>query len=279
MEVLDRISPSYSDSTRALYELAGAALEAKKNDLKPPPGKPAYEERALAALARIPELGVSADHATIRDYFAAKLLLADIYYKANQPEKLDALAQALAKSLDGRDLSVQEAFRTSVRSLSLYAKLGRGEMDYKAARYGKAHALLVPVVKELTDPVKAAELADLKEKNPQLLRAVLGLALRANVQDNQVDQGKAILELLQQTFPENSFEILVQLIQQLRTTLQDLRQQGTPAREQLKKTVANFSTFLDELTKQQQKSTNRKCCSFWGRVTPALTSTNGRPSS
>ena len=143
-------------------------------------------------------------------------------------------------------------------------------MDYKAGRYGKACALLVPVVKELTDPVKVGELADLKEKNPQLLRAVLGLALRASVQDNQVDQGKAILELLQQTFPENSFEILVQLIQQLRTTLEELRQQGTPAREQLKKTVANFSTFLDELTKQQQKSAQPEMLLFLGQSYSSL---------
>jgi hypothetical protein len=270
VEVLDRISPSYSDSTRSLYELASAALKAKKIDLKPPPSKPAYEQRALAALARIPDLRPSADPATTRDYFAAKLLLADIYYRANQPEKLDALSQTLAKRLDGCDRNVQEAFRTPILSLSLYAKLGRGEMDYKAGRYGKTRELLGPVVKKLTDPAKAAELADLREKDPQLLRAVLGLALRASVQDNHVDQGKAILELLQQTFPENSFEILVQLIQQLRTALQELRQQGAPAREQLNKTVASFSTFLDELTKQQQKNAKPDMLLFLGQSYSSL---------
>src|SRR5262249_43908432 len=93
VEVLDRISSSYAESTRALYQLAGAAFEAQKNDQKPPPGKPAYEERALAALVRIPELTPSADSATSRDYFAAKLSLADVYYRTQQHEKLEALAQ------------------------------------------------------------------------------------------------------------------------------------------------------------------------------------------
>ena len=92
------IPPSYADSTRSLYLLAAAALAAHKNDAKPPPGKPSYEERALAALASVPDLNPAADGATIRDYFAAKLTLAEIYYKAKQHEQLEALAQILAFS-------------------------------------------------------------------------------------------------------------------------------------------------------------------------------------
>jgi hypothetical protein len=270
VEALERISPSYPDSTRSLYQLARAALQAQKNEVKRPPGKPAYEERALAALTRIPDLKLSADGATCRDYFAAKLTLADVYYQAKQHEKLQALAQALARSLDDTGEKVQEEFRTPVVSLSLYAKLGMAESDYKVGRYRQARELLAPVVQELTDPAKAAQWSDLKEKNPQLLRALLGLALRASVQDNHVDQGKQILERLQKTFPENSWEILVQLVQQLRSQLEELRRQGAVASEQRQKTVTNFATFLDELSKQQQKNTKPEITIFLGQSYSSL---------
>src|SRR5207253_3005111 len=116
---------------------------------------------------------------------------------------------ALAKSIDRTDERIQEEFRIPVLSLGLYAKLGRGEIDYQAGRYSKAYELVAPVVKELTDPAKASQLAELKEKNPQLLRAVLGFALRASVQDNKLNEGRQILDSMQKTFPENSREILV----------------------------------------------------------------------
>src|SRR5262249_29721399 len=139
VEMLERISPSYSDATRSLRELAEAALAAQKNEIKPIPGKPSYLELALAALAKIPDLKPGADGFTSRDYFAAKLTLADIFYKAKDHDKLEALAQSLAKSLDAADGKIQEEFRIPVMSLSLYAKLGRGEIDCKAGRYSKAY--------------------------------------------------------------------------------------------------------------------------------------------
>jgi hypothetical protein len=95
---------------------------------------------------------------------------------------------------------------------------------------------------------------DLKEKNPHLVRAVLGLALRASVQDNQADQGKQILDLMQKVFPETSTENLVQLVQQLQIHVQNLRRQGPSAAERLRKTVASFSGFLDELGKQPERN-------------------------
>src|SRR5439155_2609883 len=137
-------------------------------------------------------------------------------------------------------------------------------MDYKAGRYDKAYEQFAPVLKEMIDPAKTSQLSELKEKNPQLLRAVLGFALRASVQDNKVDQGKQILDLMQKTFPENSLEILVGLVQQLKSQIDDLRQQGAPASGQLKKTVTSFSMFLDELTKQQEKDVKPEMTLFLG---------------
>src|SRR5262249_12083692 len=72
VEVLERVGSGSPNATRSLYKLAAAALQAQKNEAAPPPGKPSYEDRAVAALARIPELSPSADRATVQDYFAAK---------------------------------------------------------------------------------------------------------------------------------------------------------------------------------------------------------------
>jgi hypothetical protein len=270
VEVLDRISSSYSDVTRSLSQLARAALQAQKNGLQPPAGKPGYQERALASLARVPDLRSAAEPAMVRDYFTAELTLADIYYQRKQHDQLDALAQKLAKKLEGTEEGIRQEFRSAVFSLSLYAKLGRGETDYQAGRYSKVRELLAPVVKELKDPAQASQLTDLKEKNPPLVRAVLGLALRASVQDNRVDQGKEILDILQKMFPENALEDLVLLVQQVQIHLESLRRQGPSAAEQRKKTVASFTAFLDELRKQQAKNPKPEITLFLGQSYSSL---------
>jgi hypothetical protein len=254
VEVLERISPAYPDATRSLYQLAGAALQAQKEQLAPPPGKAPYRDRAIAALLRVPELTAGADSETVQGYVNGKLLLADLYYKDRQYGKVAELADRLLKQVEGLDESTKAEHRTNVYALVLYAKLGQAEAAYKAGRFTQSREMLDPTVKELTDPAHASLVADLKQKDPGILRAVLGLALRANIQDSRIVQGREILDLLQKTFPDNSNDIMVQLVGQLREQIKDLRQQGQPAEEQLKKTVDSFSTFLDQLTKQQEKS-------------------------
>ena len=265
VEVLDRISPSYSERTRSLYQLAGAALQAQKNDRPPPPGQPSYQERALAALTSIPDLRSAADAATRRDYFAAKLMLAEIYYQTKQHEKLQALAQSLTASLEGTDVKIQQDFRTSILALSLYAKLGMAEADYQAGRYQKVREVLAPLVREMTAPSRTAEFLDLKEKNPQLLRALLVLALRAGVQDRDMDHSRQIFEVLQKTFPESSLDMLVQLVQQIQIQLEELRLRGAGSGEELTKTVTSFSAFLDQLSRQQDKNPKPEITLFLGQ--------------
>jgi hypothetical protein len=251
VEALDRISPGYSDSTRAIYQLAGAALQAEKEEDKPPQGRPAYQARAVAALLRIPELAAPAEPGTVQAYFAAKLMLADIYYRTKQYEQLQALAESLLKSLEGLDEKTKTQHQANVLALKLYAELGKAEAHYTAGRYTKARESLDPIVERIKDPAEAKSLAD---KDPRLLRALLGLALRANVQDSKLNRGKDVLELLQKTSPENSIEILVQFVQQLNNQVQLLRERGEAGKQDLDRTVTNFTMFLDELARQQEKT-------------------------
>jgi TolA-binding protein len=253
VDVLERITPGYPEATHVYYQLAAAALQAEKDGSKPAIGKRSYRDRALAALTKIPELSATADAAAIRDYFGAKLLQGNIYYLTKQFALMQTLADALQKRLDAlTDDRAKAEQRLTVRSLDLSAKLGQAEADAAVGQYAKARALLDPLVAQLKDPARADQFADLKEKRPELVRAVLASALRANVQDSKLDQGKAILDLLQQKFPENSQEIMVEFIQQLQEQIHQLRQQGEAAKPQLEKTVGNFSAFLEELAKQQE---------------------------
>jgi hypothetical protein len=254
IEVLERVTSTYSELSRCLYELAGAALQAEREEFKPPPGRPSYQVQAEKALLRIPDLAGTSDPATVRDYFGAKLTLANIYYRTKRYEALQALAQDLLKRLGTLDEKTKAAHQANVLALKLYADLGRAEAEYTGGRYAKARQILDPVVTQMKNLAQAGLLTEVKEKDPRLIRALLGLALRASVQDNKLDAGREILDLLQKAFPENSLDSLVQLVQQLRDQIQHLRQQGESAKAQLDKTVANFSTFLDELTKQQEKN-------------------------
>ena len=60
---------------------------------------------------------------------------------------------------------------------------------------------------------------------------------------------QAPLELVQKIFPDSWQESLVLLVQQLREQIQQLRDQGEPAKDRLERTIASFSSFLEELAK------------------------------
>src|SRR5207245_6227370 len=138
--VLERITPGYADGIKAMYLLAGAAFQAQKEAQVP--GKPSYQDRALAALLRLPELPASTDPVTVRDYFNAKQILAGIYYRTKQYEKMEALTAALVKKIDELEGDLKAEQRTTVLGLNLYAKLGRAEAEYDAGRYAKAREML-----------------------------------------------------------------------------------------------------------------------------------------
>jgi hypothetical protein len=254
VSVLSRISPAYADITRSLYQLAGAAFQADKEGQKPATGQPSFRVRALDALTRIPDLAPGADPGTIHDYFNARLVLADVYYKSKQFDKLDTLATNLLKNLDELDEKTKTDQRGNLLNLTLYAKLGRAEAEYAGGRFSKAREMLEPVVKQLLDPTQSALLGQAKEKDPQVVLAVLGLALRANVQDNQVVRGVELLELLRKTFADSYTEVLAQLVQHVHEQIDRLRREGETAKAALDQITVNFKIFLDNLAKQQEKN-------------------------
>src|SRR5262249_53472280 len=128
-------------------------------------------------------------------------------------------------------------------------RLGEADATFKAGEYAKAATLLEPYLNQLRDPKTAAQLLEMK--NPGLLHGVLGLAMRAYVQDNKTDRAQDVLQLLQKTSPENSLDALKDLVRQLSQQIHDLRQKGQSAQALLDQTVQSFSFFLDELARQK----------------------------
>jgi tetratricopeptide (TPR) repeat protein len=251
VEVLEGIGSGYADATRALYQLGLAAWRAHLDKVKAAPEKAAFADRAVAALARISPPADGSGMAELRDYFAAKRLLADIYYATRQFDRMQTLAEALLKRLDRLDDNTKAEEQTNILATALYAKLGKAESLYESGQYAQARSLLEPLVSQLKNPAESRAHAGLKDQDPGLWRALLGLALRANVQEGKTERAQEILDLLQKSFPENSLDILIQFVAQLRTQMAKLHQQGPAAKPRVDQTVASFSAFLDQLAKQQ----------------------------
>jgi hypothetical protein len=254
VEALSRINAAgYANATSALHLLALACLQSQKADARPPKDKPPYSDRAIAALQAIPELVTGADAATTQSYMESRLLLGSLLYTARDYKRLQGIADALQKRLPAPELNLDEAarkeLRPRVRALTLLAKYGEADTAFRAGQYGQAAAVLEPIINGLRNPAAAPDLAEIKD--PGLIQSLVGLAMRANVQDNKIDRAKDLLELLQKSAPENSMDLLRDLVRQLSVQIQELRANGESAKEQLDNTVASFSVFLDELAKQK----------------------------
>src|SRR5207253_2487218 len=140
------------------------------------------------------------------------------------------------QNLENAEEKMKAEHRVKVHTLQLYAVLGTAETHYSAGRYGEARRLLEPLVADMQNQARAAHWAEIKEKDPRLMRALIGVALRACVQDDQMNRGKEVIAILLQHFPQSSLEILRQVAGPINDQIQRLRQQGEPAKQQLERT-------------------------------------------
>lgn len=253
VEVLERISSAFNEAIRAQYQLAMAATQAQREQRPVPKGQKSYEERAVRALKNTPDLPPGADAGTAEVYFLSRLELSRIHYSEKKFADMNLLLEKLGKQLAENqeiDKETKSKLAEAVRGRKLLAQYGVCEELYSKGEFEKVRAELDPVIKQLEDPTKAA--AVIQGSDPRLVSALMGLALRANIQDSQLDRAKEVLAILQKGDPENSRLVLLQLAYQLEKQIQELRQQeGEDAKKQLEQTTANFTTFLAELGKQE----------------------------
>lgn len=257
IKVLERITAGYPSIILAQYQLAVAAFEIQKDKAKPltDAQKKVFQDKAVKALQTIPDVAENADPDSAHVYVLAKLQLGQILYEAKKYEEMDPLAAALNARFPNLKIhaEVKEKLAPAVAALSYYAKYGQVNATYVTGDYAKVVALTDPIVEQVKAELGKGGPPGIKD--PQLLRALLGLGLRANVQTGNTSRAKEILELLQKAAATSGLEggitgILVELVQGLRKQMEELRQKGPKFKGELEKTERSFLAFLDTLAKQ-----------------------------
>jgi hypothetical protein len=267
------IRPHYPNFAVSQFEVAKACLQAEKDGAEPLPGDGpgVYHRRALAALRSIPEPVAGADPLVSRVYFAAQGMLAQEMYKEGRAappaqkekkfEEMEQFVTGLLKKLadpavqfdadDRRGAELKEQAESSLQDVALFALLGRAETRFASSRYAEAEALLGPLVKEANEG-KRPQL----KRNPQVGSALLGMALRADVQLNRPAEARAALKAIQGLSEEGGEDAakgaasaLQALAAMIRQQVDELQRKGD--KENQEKAVQGFTEMLKEFAPEK----------------------------
>jgi hypothetical protein len=275
---LGQLSADFHAYTFAQCQLALTALKAKEeaaNDKD----RDDFEQKAVAALRRIPKLPPGADSATAQMFFYAQVQYGNLMYTsafdlvrqgdyksaAGKYVELDTFAAQLKQQFEKLDVKLDgepgDNLRQGLDVLQKVARLGKAQTEYHLGNYAKV--LEPKYAGEIIDQVKKLAKGDqpIRLKEYKVTGDILALALRAKVQQGKVNDAKEILSLLRrltsdQAETASAVAVLQTLVQELKTQVQDLRQRGDA--EKLKETVQNFSAFLDELAKEPDKQGHKE---------------------
>jgi hypothetical protein len=272
---LEKLPRDFRAYTFAQCQAAFAALKLAK-DAKSDEDKAAWQQRAIAALKRVPKLPADADPATATMFFAAQMNQGEILFnegfaEARKGKVKEAAAKygEILKFVDGLETQFkaasaviekepQEQLRQTMDRLKKYALFGAAELEYRAGKYDQVLA------KELTGGVLAQVQAlgkagaQISLPDYQMTGDILGLALRAQVQKGDIKSAKDTLDLIQRlTGPGGQVAdpsaVLKSLLSELKAQIDELRLQGDKAKSKLDQTRKTFGSFIDELALQAGK--------------------------
>ncbi len=267
IQYLSRINPAYPGYTASQYMLAVAALQAQKNGAKPAKGQPSFTQQAIDALRKIPDLSPSAEASTTQFYFLGKVQLASLLFSTRKYDEMAKLATQVVKHYEtakGKIApEVNKEIAPSLKVLPVYAQFGKADTDFRAGKFAEVRKVIDPLI----DQVRQGKLPDLKD--PVMIRAMMGLGLRASVLDGDTKHAHEILTSLMEQKSDSALEgtsaILGDLVQQLRGQLDELRQKGKEGEKDLDKTVKSFTAFLDEMAKLPADKVNSDLLVFLAR--------------
>ena len=256
---LASIKPGYSGAIHANFQLAMAALGADQAGAKPAAGDPdnrPFKERAQVALETMPELPDNADAGTNYTYLMAKIKLGQILYVAKRYDDLEKLAAPLKEQvakMDKADLptpDVHEEMLTGFGTLVLYAKFAKASEAYKAGKLADVNVLLDPIV----DQALKDELPEFK-KNAELRWGMLGLALRAAIQDGKLDKANLVIQTIQklsagEANSENETKTLLTLSGLINEQMREVKKKNMP--ELVAKTQMGFAQLLEGMLKERK---------------------------
>jgi hypothetical protein len=264
VEELSQVKPTFGAIVHAKYHLAASAFQVSRDKgaekdkatgtakEKLAKEEQSYKDRAVRALETLPNLPAGSDPATTQLYLQAKIQLGQHLFTVKKYDEMEKLADPLLRRLVELRFPSQETrelARTSLTLLMLYAAYGRAEAELSAGKPAQARAILDKCIGEL----RADALPELK-KDPKLRGGILGLALRAALQEGKLGRAKEILQVIQAT-AENPQEaglstILRALSKIMKEQLDEIRKKNDS--EQLEKLRTGFVTFLDEMAKGQK---------------------------
>jgi hypothetical protein len=254
---LESITPSYPSFALSQFQLAEAAFKADREKVDTIPGdKRTYRQHALAALERIPEPAADADPLANRVYLEGKVRLAREMFRSKSYALMQKLGEQLQAKLNvvrtdvdpKKDEAVHKQLAYEIEDALLYAKYGLAEVAFTEAKYQQVATLLDPLVKDFNE----GKLAPMR-KNVPLGMAILGMALKSDVQLGNLDKTRAVLKALQELSAEGGAEagtttILSQLAVLISQQIEELRKKGN--QDNLKKAVDSYSAVLDDIVKQ-----------------------------
>ena len=252
---LATIKPTYPNIIQVKWQLAAAAEQAEKDKAQPVGSdQRPFKEQALAALRSMPELPADANELTCRVYVSAQLQIGNQLFQQKKSKEMENLAKPLLERLPQMalpDEATREQLRTELNALVLYARYGQAEDDYSAGKYAEVRKGLEPIVEE----ARAGKLPELKAV-PELRYHLLGLALRANVMENNLKRAQEVLQVLQSYADGDKGAVKTEAILQpivlmMSRQVEELRGKGR--KEELDRTVQSFSEFLDLLRKEQKQ--------------------------
>ncbi|HKB39633.1 MAG TPA: hypothetical protein VKD72_24560, partial [Gemmataceae bacterium] len=261
VRLLKEIKPDFIGYPTVLYRLALAALEVEKNnvlkkrnrepvDVLSPDDQRSFREIAVEALEKVPTPEAGADPETNQVFLQSKIQLIRVYHPLHRYQQMLDLIKKLEGMLGDLRLpsSVKrDDFRPALNKLRAYALCGLADAADREGRYTDVATHLGPLIKDLSED----KLPELKE-DASLLNGLLGLALRGNIQSQQLTQAREVLEVWKKVDknPETAAKIIKQTIVNFHKQVEELRKTGN--KEKLNKTVDGFDSFLDLVAKDDK---------------------------
>ena len=277
IEELENLPKEFPAYIYAQGQLVFIALkERRENQRLSDKEKKVLTETVRKALIGMPALPNEADSSTAYMYFLAqtelsKLLYSDAYdfLKASEPLKakqkyteMGKFLADLATRVEKMPIKLDPKNRTRIdfelKVMQKYATLGLAEVEYREGKFDK----VIDVTKLAVAEVKKADDGKggpIKLKAFQVVGDTLGLALRAEVRQKNLDKAKELLDLLKRLADDEedpaaradgkspSERVVGNLLSEIASQIGEAKKEKDDTT--LKELVGTFSSFLETLLK------------------------------
>ncbi len=261
---LGAIAPGYGNYALVCFQISDACDRAYKAKADPIAGDKDvddYRRRSIEALEKVPTSAIGPDPFTNKIAIAAKAKLGREWFRLKKFPEMKALCDELIPKLNGlkfsekedEDRAIRNQLRYELTDVSLFAIYGLATKAFDAGDFKKAGEMLDPLVDTLTKPEESAEKTSM-QKGQQLATAILSIALKAHLQQGNIDRTDLVLQSLDAVQGEmggatTTLQLLAGLI---RLQVDDVRKKGDKAA--LDKAIQGYTALLKKRTKDAKRT-------------------------